>query len=326
MHPNSVAEHLMNDQPIDIWHPEMRAARTLMDQQAAQLPPVTLDGDLNASRRTNERLAMMWGTGGPEMAETQEHWVFAQGRRVLCRVHRPSTATDLPVLVWFHGGGWVWQSIDTHDRLIREIAAASGCAVVNVDYSLAPETVFPGAVHECAGVVRHIAAEGASWGLDGARIVLGGDSAGGNLALATALALRDGNGPSLRGVLAPYPVTDPDFESESYVRYGEGFGLTRAAMQAYWDLYAPGDLRLHPYAAPLRADVTGLPPVLIQLAELDVLRADGEKMAAKLQAAGVPVEVATYPGVLHGFVRLTESVTPARTAIADAAAWLKRVI
>ena len=309
----------------DRWDPEMRAARARMDAEAAKLPPVTLTEPYGPSRAINEQLAMLYGTGGPVMAETTERWLFLRGRRVLCRIHKPRTDAKLPVLVWFHGGGWVFQSIDSHDRLVREYAAAGDVATVSVDYSLAPESRFPQPLLECADAVRALV--DTDWGLDTSRIAVGGDSAGGNLALAAALHLRDAGGPRLRGILVPYPVTDADFTSPSYVAFAEGFGLTSAGMRAYWDLYTrdPAD-RLNPLAAPLRADCTGLPPTYIQLAELDVLHSDGERMAAKMRAAGVDVMLQTYPGMLHGFMRLTEAVGTARTAVADAGAWLRRVM
>jgi acetyl esterase len=306
----------------DRLDPEMRAAQAARDTFAATLPPVTLTEPFGPSRVINERIAMLAGEGGPTMAETREHWLPLRGRRVLCRVHKPVARGDLPVLVWFHGGGWVFQSIDSHDRLVRELAAAAGVAAVSVDYSLAPESRFPQGLLECADAVR--ALPGADWGLDGSRIVVGGDSAGGNLALATALHLRDAGGPALRGILTAYPVTAADFDSRSYREFADGFGLTAAGMRAYWDLYTrdPAD-RLNPLAAPLLADCAGLPPTLIQLAELDVLRSDGEGMAAKLRAAGVDVTLETYPGMLHGFVRLTGQVAAARRAVTAAGAWLK---
>jgi acetyl esterase len=308
----------------DRWDPEMRAARQKQDEAAAKLPPVLLTEPLGPHRAVSEQLAMMWGEGGPRMADSREHWLAVRWRRVLCRVHKPSTDAALPALLWFHGGGWVFHSIDTHDRLAREYAAASGIAVVLVDYPLAPETRFPGAVLDCTEVVRALAT--ADWGLDASRLVLGGDSSGGNIAFATALALRDSGGPALRGILALYPVTDADFTSPSYRAFADGYGLTTPAMQAYWDIYVrdPAD-RLNPLAAPLRGDLTGLPPTLIQLAELDVLHSDGERMAQKMQAAGVPVTLETYKGMLHGFMRLMDAVTGARTAIASASKWLRQV-
>jgi acetyl esterase len=309
--------------PAERMDPEMRAARARMDAEAAKYPPVLPQEPFDAHRLVGDRLSMLWAQGGPAMADSADRWVFARGRRVLCRLHRPRRDSTLPVLVWFHGGGWVWSSIDTHDRLARELATAGEVAVINVDYALSPEARFPQAVHECAAVVRHVAAHAAAWGIDPARIVLGGDSAGGNLALATALALRDG-GPAPAGLLCAYPVTDADFDTPSYHEFAEGYGLTRSAMRAYWNLYLrdPAD-RLNPLAAPLRGDLRGLPPTLLQLAELDVLRSDGERMAEALGKAGVAVTLETYVGMLHGFMRLSAAVSTTRAAIGAAGDRLK---
>ena len=314
----------MNDTPR--WDPEMRAAKQAMDAAAAQFPPVQLAEPLDQHRAVNEALQLAWARGGPPMEMTEDLWIFARGRRVLCRLHRPRATGVLPVLVWFHGGGWVWASVDTHDRLVRELAAAGGVAVVSVDYALAPEAKFPQALLECVGVVRRLAAEAEAWGLDPSRLLLGGDSSGANLALATALVLREAEGPRPAGLLAVYPVTEPDFESPSYREFAEGYGLTTAAMRGYWDAYLRDAAdRANPLAAPGRADLTGLPPTLIQLAELDVLRSDGENLATRLEAAGVECTRITYPGVLHGFMRLTEAVAAARIAVSDAGTWLRRV-
>lgn len=312
----------------DRWDPEMRAARERMDAEAAKYPPVLPQAPFDPHRAVNDRIAMLFGTGGPEMAQTEERWVSAQGRRVLCRLHRPVIGANQPLLVWLHGGGWVFASIDTHDRLVRELAAASGYAAVSVDYTLSPEARFPQAVYECAEVIRKIAADAAAWGINPARIVVGGDSAGGNLALATAIALRDHatsrGGPKLAGILAGYPVTDTDFDSPSYREFAEGFGLTRAGMQAYWDLYLRDHAdRSNPLAAPLRDSQVGMPPTLVQLAELDVLYSDGERLAAKMAVAGVKVTLETYKGMLHGFLRFSEAVGKSRAAITSAGKWLK---
>ncbi len=299
--------------------PEMAAARARMDAEAAKYPPVVPREPFEAQRRINEILTLPWCEGGPVMLSTAERWVAARGRRILCRMHRPVAGEALPLLVWFHGGGWVWQTIDTHDRLVRELAAGSGMAAVSVDYSLSPEARFPFAVQEGAAVVRALAAAAEDWGIDPARIVLGGDSAGGNLALGVALALRAEGGPKLAGLHLAYPVTDTDFESPSYLEFAEGYGLTRAAMMAYWDLYLrEASDRQNPLACPLKADLTGMPPTLIQLAELDVLYSDGERLAQKMASATLQ----TYSGMLHGFLRLTSTVTTARHAVADASAWL----
>ena len=306
------------------WDPEMRAARAAMEAEAAKFPPVLPIPPLDPHRLVNDHLSMLYGRGGPAMALTEDRFVFAHGRRVLCRLHRPVEGEKAPLLVWLHGGGWVWASVDTHDRLVRELAAASGYSAVLVDYTLSPEARFPQAVFECAEAIRKIAADAEAWGIDPARIVVGGDSAGGNLALAVAILLRDQGGPKLAGIYAGYPVTDTDFDSPSYKEFAEGYGLTRAAMMAYWDLYMrdPAD-RLNALAAPLRDHQKGLPPTLVQVAELDVLHSDGERLATKMTLAGVKVTLETYKGVLHGFLRFMEAVGQSRKAIASGGKWLK---
>lgn len=308
--------------------PEMRAHQSAYDAIAAEYPPIELRHPFDPQRAVNDAINTRISPGGPAMADSADRWVLARGRRVLCRVHRPRTDEALPVLAYFHGGGWVWSSVDTHDRLAREYAAASGCAVVLVDYALSPEARFPQALEECAAVVRWVAEHGAEWGLDGARIAVGGDSAGGNLALGTALLLRDVGGPSLRGVLTSYPVCDSRFDTESYRAFGGGeYWLSEEKMRFYWGVYAGHEAdRLNPLAAPLRARLEGLPPVLVFLAELDPLRSEGEDLAARLRDAGVPTEFAVFPGTIHGFIRATERVAKARDAVARGGAWLRGVL
>ena len=313
------------------WDPEMAAFTAEQEKAAAAYPPVRVELPLAPHRRVNDLLGMRTAEGGPVMAEITDRWVSGTGRRIFCRVFRPvidqqATGRPIPTLVYFHGGGWVWANVDTHDRMTREYAAAGSVAVVSVDYALSPEAKFPQALLECAEVVRFVASHGAEWGLDSTRIFVGGDSAGGNLALATALLLRDTGGPALTGVLANYPVSDSRFDTPSYQEFGAGgYGLNTERMAFYWNVYVPHEIdRLHPLAAPLRADLTGLPPVMVLLAELDVLRSEGEALVEKLHAAGVPVETRTFPGTVHGFLRATGSVQKARDAVAAAGAWMRR--
>lgn len=310
------------------WDPEMAAFTAAADAEAAKYPPVRVELPLEPHRRVNDLLGMRTASGGPVMAETADRWIAARGRRIFCRVFKPATDRPLPTLVYFHGGGWVWANVDTHDRMVREYAAAGQVAAVSVDYALSPEAKFPQALEECAAVVRWVAEHGAEWGLDGSRILLGGDSAGGNLALATALLLRDTGGPALRGIMANYPVCDSRFDTPSYNEYGAGgYGLNRERMSFYWNVYVQHDGdRLNPLAAPLRADLRGLPPVIVLLAEFDVLRSEGEALVRKLQQAGVPVETRTFSGVVHGFLRATGSVQKARDAVAAAGDWIRRIL
>jgi len=314
------------------WDPEMLQFQREADDYAKNFPPVRVEIPLDPHRAVNDLLALRNASGGPVMAETTDRWVAARGRRIFCRVYRPRTDRSLPTMVYFHGGGWVWSSVDTHDRLAREYAAAGQVAVVSVDYALSPEAKFPQALEECAAVTRHVAAHGADWGLDPSTLLVGGDSAGGNLALATALLLRDTpgpaqGGPALRGILAAYPVCDSALDTASYQEFASGWGLSHERMSFYWSVYVPHAAdRLHPLAAPLRADLAGLPPVLVQLAELDVLRSEGEALAAKLRSVGVPVELEIFPGVVHGFMRATATVGKAREAAEKAGAWMRRIV
>ncbi len=311
------------------WDPEMVAFQAMMEERGKQFPPLRFTPPLDESRAVTEALNLPLSEGGPRMAESADRWLPIRGRRLLCRVHRPTTdAGPLPVLVYVHGGGWVWNSIDTHDRLMREYAATAGCAVVGPDYALSPEAVFPQALEECAAVVRWVAAHGAEWGLDPKRIAIGGDSAGGNLAAGTALLLRETDPAlALRGLLINYGVLDSRLDTDSYREFAEGYFLTREKMGFYWECYAPRPAdRVNPLAAPLRADLRGLPPTLVHIAELDVLASENLAMVEKLRAAGVPVESEVFKGTIHGFLRAVAHVGAARRAVDGAGAWLRRVL
>lgn len=311
----------------DRWDPEMRAFTAMMEERGRAFPPISLEPPLDAARASNDGPGLaLAAAGGPRVAESGDRWLSVRGRRLACRVHKPSTGAPLPVMIYIHGGGWVWGSIDTHDHIMRGYAAASGCAVVGPDYALSPEAPFPQALEECAAVVRWVAKNGAEWGLDPTRIVVGGDSAGGNLAIATALLLRETDpGLKLRGLLLNYGVFDSRLDTPSYEEFATGHTLTREKMDFYWRCYAPREAdRLHPLAAPLRAELAGLPPCLLHVAELDVLASENFAMEKRLREAGVEVEATTFPGVLHGFLRSIGHVKQADRAIAEAGDWLRR--
>ena len=306
------------------WDPEMLAFSAMMEAEGAKHPPITLVLPLDDARATTETLNNALCAGGPVMAESADRWLPIRGRRLLCRVHHPAPG-PLPVLIYLHGGGWIWSSIDTHDRLMRDYAAGGGCAVIGPDYALSPEAAFPQALEECAAVVRWVARQGAAWGLNPSRIVIGGDSAGGNLAMGVALLLRETDpGLKLSGLLLNYGVFDADLDTPSYREFADGYFLTRDKMRFYWDCYAPRPAdRLNPLAAPLRADLRGLPPVLLHVAALDVLAAENHAMAEKLRAAGIGLECETFPGTAHGFLRALNHVGAARRAVSQAGEWLR---
>jgi acetyl esterase len=233
---------------------------------------------------------------------------------VPCRLYARSVNT--PVLVYAHGGSFMYGSIETVDRMCRRIADRSGCAVVSVGYRLAPEHVFPAPVDDVETVLRYLRTEGPGLGIDPSRLAIGGDSAGGLLAAIVARRQRDAATPLDFQVLI-YPVIDPMLASESYDEVG-GYGLDRAAVTAAWDAFVPDVATRYTQAvAPLAvADLSGLPPTLVITAEYDVLRDEGADYADALVAAGVPVVHARYAGMNHGFARKLALFDAAR-AVAD---------
>jgi acetyl esterase len=242
------------------------------------------------------------------------------------RVYRPSEESDLPVLVYLHGGGWAICSIETHDVTCRELANGAGCVVVSVEYRLAPEHRFPAAVEDCYAALGWVAGHAASLGGDPARLAVGGDSAGGNLAAVVALLARERGGPRLCHQLLVYPITDHAFDTTSYRENAEGPLLTRETMRGFWGLYlAREEDGRNPLASPLRApDLAGLPSAHVITAEYDPLRDEGEAYAKRLAAAGVPVVQRRYDGMIHGFFGFTAQIDRAGEAVADAARELRR--
>ena len=245
------------------------------------------------------------------------------------RVYRPSLATDLPALMYFHGGGFVICNLDTHDRLCRSLANASGCAVVSVDYRLAPEHKFPAAVEDAYSATRYIAEHAAEFGIDPTRIAVGGDSAGANLATVVALMARDRRGPALKFQLLIYPVTDfTGHVTESEREYGKGYFLDQELMDWFADQYfAPETDRHQPYASPSKAsDVRGIPPAFVITGECDPLRDQGEAYADKMRSAGVPVVLKRYEGMIHPFLSLAGIVDAGRAAIKDSAGAVREAL
>ncbi|MCP5181422.1 MAG: alpha/beta hydrolase [Pseudomonadales bacterium] len=237
------------------------------------------------------------------------------------RIYSPAGSTSATgALLFFHGGGWVIGSLDSHDETCRLLCSGSGLKVVSVDYRLAPETRFPGAVEDCYDATQWVASHAAALGIDASRIAVGGDSAGGNLAAGVALMARDQQGPAIAFQLLIYPVTDARFDTASYIANAEGYLLSRRAMQWFWNHYVPREEeRTNPYASPLRAaSLADLPPALVLTAEFDPLRDEGEAYAAALRKAGVAVQATRYDGVVHGFFGMPANVAKARAAIDQA--------
>ena len=241
----------------------------------------------------------------PDMHRTEELKVPVEGGEIPIRVYHPADVDDLPVLVYFHGGGWVLGNIDTHDGYCRALAAGAGIKVVSVDYRLAPEHKFPTAPEDCYAATCWIIENAKNFGGDPQRVAVGGDSAGGNLATVVALLARDRSGPDLAFQLLNYPITDYHLETPSYRENAEGYGLSKDTMAWFWDHYleTPED-GANPYASPLRGEsLAGMPPALVVTAEYDPLRVEGEAYASRLGKGGGATELVRYDGMIHGFTR-----------------------
>jgi acetyl esterase len=298
----------------------------MLDAEGPFPPPDTLA--VAEVRAVREAMMLRRPKLDESVARVEDRMIPGPGGRIRVRIYTPHGGGPHPVLAYFHGGGWVLGSLDTHDGVCRSLCHRTGCLVVAVEYRRAPEHKFPAALEDCSAAVTWCAEHAAEIGGDGTRLAIAGDSAGGNLAAGLALALRDKSGPTLALQVLIYPVTNYEFNTATYHEYAVGYGLTRDSMWYFWRSYlaAPTD-GASPYASPLLAkDLGGLPPALILTAHYDVLRDEGEAYAARLAQAGVPVRCTRYLELNHGFVQVAAVCEPANRGvqeIADAlrAAW-----
>jgi acetyl esterase len=298
--------------PLD---PEVKAyIDELMAVGAKPVNQMTVD---EARRVAEERAPMLFGPA-EEVANVRDLDIPGSAGDVRVRLYEPAPG-PLPMLVYFHGGGWVTGSLQTHDGVCRSLANRAGCAVVAVDYRMAPEHRFPAAVEDAWAAVVWAAAQ------DPPALAVGGDSAGGNLAAVMALRARDSGGPPLALQLLVYPVTDHDLETASYLENADGFVLTRESMRWYWDHYLPeAGARAHEHASPLRAtSLEGVAPAVVLTCQYDPLRDEGEAYAQRLAEAGVPVICRRYDGLVHGVYRWQGKVKRAWELIDDSAAALR---
>jgi acetyl esterase len=274
-------------------------AQVVLDMMAAA--GFQLDGDPVAVRAM---MALAPRPEGEPVAEVEDRTISANGGDIPVRIYRPDNSREpKPVLVWFHGGGWVIGTLDGADFGCRIMTNASGCVVVSVDYRLAPEHKFPTAADDCYAVTKWVADNAAELNVDASRLAVGGDSAGGNLAAVVALMARDSGGPEIKFQALIYPVTDFSFGTKSYADNANGYLLTKDSMVWFWNHYLSNEGDGGSFkASPIRAsDLSGLPPAIVITAEFDPLRDEGEAYAERLKNAGVAVEAKRYDGEIHGF-------------------------
>ena len=264
--------------------------------------------------------AAYWADGAPDVPIEDGRYAGGAGQAQAFRLYRGARPTPAPTLIYIHGGGWAAGSIALNESACRRLAARSGWTVFSVSYRLAPAHPFPAGLDDCRAAWRHAVAQAGALGLDPTRIAIGGASAGANLALAAALAEDRA---ALCGLVLIYGVFGADLGTPSYRRYDQGPGLTRADMAAYFDLYDPERRRnTEPLIAPLLADLTGLPPACLVIAEHDVLRSDSETMADRMTSAGVAVQVHLEKGVTHGYINRGRLVPSVATSVDAMAAFL----
>ena len=294
-------------------------ARAYVDYMASLgLPRLAEQGPVEARRLNSLRAPMLAGEV-EEVAHVVDGRLHGPGGDLRYRLYSPAPDRDVPVLLYMHGGGWVVGDVDTHDSTCRALARRAGCAVVSLDYRLAPENPFPAAVEDAWAAVEWVASRYR-------KLAVAGDSSGGNLAAVMALRARDRGAPRIAAQVLIYPVTDCDQDTTSYREAATGYGLTSESMGWYWDQYIPDrKQRAHPDASPLRAsDHSGLAPALIITCGLDPLATEGVAYADKLKAAGVSVEHIHEPDMVHGYIRTAAMISRARKSWDEIARFLRR--
>ena len=277
-------------------------AQTLLDM-LAQMPQVPM------AEQTPEMFRASFGmlaamSGEPDqVASVEDRTIPGPAGEIPVRIYTPEGSGPFPVLVFFHGGGFVIGDLNTHDGACRELCNGANAVVVAVDYRLAPEHPYPAAPDDCFAALQWAHANAASINGDPDRLAVAGDSAGGNLAAVVSLMARDNGGPALRAQILVYPATDLTMSHPSIEENGEGYLLTKESMDWFMGHYRPdvSDVKASPMAA---ADLSGLPPALVITGEYDPLRDEGEAYADRLRAAGVPVVQSRYDGMIHGFFGL----------------------
>ncbi|MEC5387123.1 alpha/beta hydrolase [Uliginosibacterium sp. H3] len=309
-------------------------AKSLLEMLNRIEAPRLEDQPVTFARRNFEKLMFAYRPDAPAIDSAQDMEIARKdfaGGPLRARLYKPRNATEtLPVLLWLHGGGWTLGDLACYDTFCRSLCAEAQCAVLALDYRLAPENRFPAALDDALWALRWLKREAAGLGLDAARLAIGGDSAGGNLAAAACHMLReeDSNDIPLSFQLLVYPATDQTSQRASHEQYAEGHFLDRASISWFQHNYLPSESDYFDWrASPLLAtDFDGLPPALIVTAECDPLTDDGRAYAEKLAEHGVPVRYSEYAGMIHGFVTMGRILPDAGRAITEMAEALREAL
>jgi acetyl esterase len=303
-------------------HPQ---AQALLEQLAAANVPSFEQMGLEQARQAIRDTKALAGT--PEdIANVKDCIIPGVAGAMTLRIYTPTGHAPFPIIVFVRGGGWIGGDLDTLDVPLRALANRSGCITISIDYPLAPEHPFPIPVESVYLATQWVINHATALGGDPQRVAIAGDSSGGNLAAAVTLMARDRKAFVLAAQLLICPVTDCNFETASYQAYGQGYLLTRTAMQWFWQLYLNDPAQASsPYASPLKADLTGLPPAFIVTAEYDPLRDEGEAYADRLSGAGVSVLTKRFDGMMHGFYQMGAIMDAGQAWIEDAAHFLKKM-
>jgi acetyl esterase len=306
--------------------PELIALGKLLEEKGLVAPDRTVAPIIDV-RAAQDRIGAFLGADSVPLQHEEDMMLPGPRGDVPCRLYYPEGVENPACIVYAHGGAFVQGGLDSWDYFLRDLVRQSGVAVLSVDYRLAPEHRFPAAFDDMVAMVRLAVGKAADWGLDSIRLAIGGDSAGANLALAAALALRDAGETALRFQLLIYGVYTTDCDSPSWQRFGRGAGLSQAGMNWAWQTYLEKPEQWQDWrAAPIVADLKGLPPAHLIVGSLDPLLDDSNNLAAKLKEAGVPANLTIYQGINHGFIRYGRLIRTARNAVADCATALRTAL
>ena len=301
---------------------QVQAALDASGQLAALAPPST--DPLEAARNYYRQIAPL--AGEPEPVHLiEDHLIETSAHRIPIRIYNPSGDSDLPAVIFFHGGWFFAGDLETHDRPLRALTNAAGCIVVAVDYRLAPEHPFPAAIDDGYAVLQWVANKGAEVGIDCNRLIIAGDSAGGTIATVLARKVAENNGLHILLQVLMYPVTDPTLQTESWQEFAKGPVITLKTALEAWQMYVPNILeRQNADAAPIFAEnLVGSANALILIAEFDPLRDEGIAYAARLEQAGVKVKTSIYKEMPHGFFQMAGYIDDGKQAIAEVAKAIK---